>query len=158
MTKTARRHLLPLALCCLLIAACGGGAVFDKSAEIANASWSYDQALPFEFEIADTAKTYEILLGVTHADDFAYQNCYVQITTIFADGQSKKQPLSLELAGDSGIWNGDCGGGSCALEIPIQPKARFRQPGKYRISVEQFMRVNPLPGIKAISLKIKQLE
>jgi gliding motility-associated lipoprotein GldH len=157
MLKAATCQLL-LSVICLLLTACNSDLIFDESKDIPDASWSYDNPLPFEFEVKDTTKTYQVLLEVEHAGDFGFQNCYVQITTRFPNGEEKKQAVSLELAAQSGIWNGQCSGNTCSLEIPLQAKAKFKAPGKHSITVEQFMRVNPLPGIKAIGLKIKQLE
>ena len=156
MINTAARFLL-LGCACLL-AACNSDLIFDETLDIPNASWSYDNPLPFEFEVADTTKTYQVMLEVEHSGDFGFQNCYVQITTKFPNGEAKKQPVSLELAAQSGIWNGKCSGNTCTVEIPLQTKAKFKQPGKHSITVEQFMRVNPLLGIEAIGLKIKQLK
>ena len=158
MLKFTARPSLLLAFFALFLFACGNDFIFEKTIKIPEASWSYENELPFEFEVTDTTKTYQILLEVKHAGDFGFQNCYVQITTKFPSGEEKKQPVSLELAAQSGIWTGQCSGNNCTIEIPLQGKAKFRQPGKHSITVEQFMRVNPLPGIKAISLKIKQLE
>ncbi|MBI5916993.1 MAG: gliding motility lipoprotein GldH [Bacteroidetes bacterium] len=143
---------------CLLLTNCGQDYFFEKKIDIPGQSWTYGNLLEFEFEVADTTKTYAILLDVTHAGDFGFQNCYVQISTRFPSGEEKKQPVSLELAAQTGIWNGECSGSFCTVEIPLQGKARFRETGRHSIVVEQFMRQDPLPGIKSISLKIKQLE
>lgn len=158
MLKTVTRKLLLPAICCLLLTACNQDVIFEETIDIPNAAWSYDDKLPFEFEVSDTTKAYQVLLDIGHAGDFGFQNCYVQITTRFPGGEEKKQAVSLELAEQSGIWNGKCRGNTCHLEIPLQGKAKFKQQGKHSIMVEQFMRVNPLPGINSISLKIKQLE
>ncbi len=158
MLKSYARTNLLFGFIALFLFGCGNDFIFEKSIDIPDASWGYDNKLPFEFEVTDTTKAYQILLEVEHAGDFGFQNCYVQITTTFPNGEEKKQPVSLELAGQSGIWTGKCSGNACTLEIPLQGKAKFKQPGKHSITVEQFMRVNPLVGIKAISLKVKQLE
>lgn len=156
---------LKTAACCLLLTAasllltnCRQNYFFEKTIDIPGQSWTYGNPLKFEFEVTDTTKTYAILLDVTHAGDFGFQNCYVQITTRFPSGEEKKQPVSLELAAQTGIWNGKCSGNFCTVEIPLQGKARFKSAGTHSITVEQFMRVNPLSDIKSISLKIKQLE
>ncbi|MCU0345349.1 MAG: gliding motility lipoprotein GldH [Saprospiraceae bacterium] len=158
MPIVSTRIVIAFALLSSMLVACNSDTIFDESKRIPNAAWDYNQPLPFEFEVRDTTKTYQVVLEMTHAGDFGYQNCYVQITTKFPNGEEKKQPVSLELAAQSGIWNGECSGNTCTLEIPLQTKAKFKQPGKHSITVEQFMRVNPLPGIEAIGLKIKQLE
>jgi len=157
MLKSARQILVFVA-CCLSLVACNKDVIFEKTIKIPDASWSYENKLPFEFEVTDTTKTYQILMEVAHAGDFGFQNCYVQITTHFPNGEEKKQPVSLELAAQSGIWVGKCSGNNCSIEIPLQGKAKFKQPGEHSITVEQFMRVNPLLGIKSISLKVKQLK
>lgn len=157
MFHSTARYLFALAVLGFLFAACNKDVIFEKKIAIPDGTWSYENKLPFEFEVTDTTKTYQVLLNVQHAGDFGYQNCYVQITTNFPNGEEKKQAVSLELAAQSGIWVGECSGNDCELEIPLQAKARFKQPGKHSITVEQFMRVNPLPGIKSIELKIKQL-
>ncbi|MBK8562024.1 MAG: gliding motility lipoprotein GldH [Saprospiraceae bacterium] len=149
---------LPFPLLCLLLTACNNDLIFDESKDIPNATWSYDAPVGFDFEVQDTTKAYQVLLEVAHAGDFGYQNCYVQITTRFPNGEEKKQTVSLELAAQSGIWNGECSGNECTIEILLQAKAKFKAPGKHSIIVEQFMRVNPLPGIEAIGLIIKQLK
>lgn len=151
-------YFLIIVICCLFFTACEKGVIFEATEDIPNATWGYEQKLPFEFEVTDTSKTYQVFLEISHSGDFAYQNCYVQITTLFPNGEENKQPVSLELAGQSGIWNGKCNGNTCQLEIPLQAKARFKHIGKHSIAIEQFMRVNPLPGIENIGLKIKQLE
>jgi gliding motility-associated lipoprotein GldH len=158
MFHSTARFLLAIASIGLLLTACNNDVIFEKNIAIPDGSWDYANKLPFEFEVTDTTKTYQVLLDIQHAGDFGFQNCYVQISTRFPNGEEKKQPVSLELAAQSGIWVGECSGNDCEVEIPLQAKARFKQPGKHSITVEQFMRVNPLPGIKAIGLKIKQLE
>ncbi len=157
MLKRHVRTFLPFAFFITFLFACGNDYFFEKTIKIPDASWSYENVLPFEFEVTDTTKAYQILLEVEHAGDFGFQNCYIQITTKFPNGEEKKQPVSLELAAQSGIWTGKCSGNDCTIEIPLQAKARFKQPGKHSIIVEQFMRVDPLPGIKAISLKIQRV-
>ncbi len=156
MLRTAARFLILLCACTFV--ACNSDLIFDETLEIPNASWSYDNPVSFEFEVTDTTKAYQVMLEVEHTGDFGYQNCYVQITTKFPNGEAKKQPVSLELAAQSGIWNGQCSGNTCTLEIPLQGKAKFKAPGKHSITIEQFMRVNPLSGVESIGLKIKQLE
>lgn len=142
-------------LCCI---GCNGNAVFKKTIDFPGGSWDYANPANFEFDIADTTKTYRIALEVEHAGDYRYQNLYVQIRTKLADGEVKSQLVSLELAAQSGIWNGECSGNTCVLEIPIQPKAKFKTPGHYAISVEQYMRENPMHGVRSLGLKIDELQ
>jgi gliding motility-associated lipoprotein GldH len=136
---------------------CGDDLLFEKKSEIPGQSWAYEDTVHFGFTITDTSSAYALLLDVEHTTEYGFQNLYTQIHTRLPDGEIKKQALSLELAASSGKWNGECSSRTCKVEIPIQPKARFKTPGHYRVSFEQYMRQSPLPGIKSIRLKIKAL-
>ncbi len=133
---------------------CSDDYIFQKEIEIQDGEWRYSDVLPFEFEIEDVSKKYDLLLDVTHAGDYSFQNLYVQFLTTYPSGEQKEQVVSLELASKSGIWNGACKGNSCTVEIPLQVNAAFEEAGRHSISIEQFMRKNPLRGVEAIGLKI----
>jgi gliding motility-associated lipoprotein GldH len=152
------QKLLVLFSFCLLVASCGDDVIYDKTLDIPGESWAYGDTLKFDFEIADTAKTYSLLLDVTHAGDYGFQNLYVQFHTIFPSGKKETQLVSLELAAPTGIWNGECSGNECSVEIPLQSKAIFKEKGKHTLALEQYMRQNPLPGLKNMTLKIKELK
>ena len=135
---------------------CSDDYIFKKELEIKNSEWYYDNQLNFEFTVEDTLKKYDLLLDVHHAGDYGFQNLYVQFHTTFPSGENKAQTVSLELASKSGIWNGKCSSNSCRVEIPLQLNTSFNETGKHIISVGQYMRKNPLPGIKAMVLKIAE--
>jgi len=44
----------------------------------------------------------------------------------------------------------------CKVSIPIQQGAYFDMVGDYLFTVEQYMRVDPLPGVKSIAFKIEE--
>lgn len=150
MTKIASAFVLAI----LALTACGPSYVFNESHNIADAGWAYKDTLDFAFEIADTTELYDLEIVVEHATDFPYQNLYTLISTRFPSGQRLQKQLSLELADKTGIWAGDCGSKTCKLTIPIQQGAYFNEVGPYVITLEQFMRVNPLPGVKKIGLQV----
>lgn len=149
-------NLLTFALCGLLclFSSCGGDYIFQQTIKMEDAGWGYGDPLHFDFEITDLSKQYDLILEVVHSGDYGFQNLYVKFNTVYPSGEQKEQVVSLELAGKSGIWNGDCSGNTCAVSIPLQVKALFQDAGKHRITVEQFMRKNPLRGIEEMALLI----
>lgn len=144
-----------LAISYLFLTSCGDDFIYEKKLPVANESWSYEDTLSFDFTIEDTTKIYALLLDVTHSPDYGFQNLYVQMHTRYPGGKVEKQVLSLELASPSGIWNGACNGKECTLEIPLLDNAVFSEAGNYRLSIEQYMRQSPLPGVLGMALKIK---
>lgn len=147
--------LIPAALC-LLLASCGDDVIYEKTLDVPDGAWVYEDTLDFDFEITDTAQSYVLLLDVTHAGDYGFQNLYVQFHTTYPSGNKETQLVSLELAARSGIWNGQCSGNECSVEIPLQSNALFKETGRHTLSVEQYMRQHTLPGIKKMTLKIKK--
>lgn len=148
-------HLLGLTL---LLSACGPNYQFSESIDIPAENWTYDNVIDFDFQIVDTLQIYNLILDVTHHQDFPYQNLYTRIGTYFPSGQDLTKVLSLELANKAGSWQGKCSGKYCTVQIPIQEGAYFNATGDYKIRLEQFMRKNPIPGIKNISFHIEKTE
>lgn len=152
--KKSLFFFLPL----VLLASCGPKSVINKTYDIANGEWAYADSLRFEFEIADTVQLYDLFLELKHTTDYSYQNLYTQIQTEFPNGQSLRKPLSLELANAAGEWQGKCNAKACTIKIPIQQGAYFNQPGKYVITLEQFMRESPVKGVQSVTLKVVEAE
>lgn len=154
-------RLLPFSLLSgllLCLSACGPNYHFSESVDIPAENWAYGKVIDFEFQIEDTLQIYNLILAITHHRDYAYQNLYTRIGTYFPSGQNLTETLSLELADKAGRWQGNCRGEYCTVEIPIQAGAYFNAAGEYRIRLEQFMRKNPIAGIKTISFHIEKTE
>jgi gliding motility-associated lipoprotein GldH len=134
---------------------CGKNIVYEKSFPIQNGDWNYADTLNFDFEIKDTTKIYNLFLDFEHSTDYSFQNLYINIYTKFPSGERIKEMVSVELAAKGGIWFGDCDADKCRLEVPIQQNAFFDKAGSYMMTVEQYMRKNPLPGIYEIGFKIE---
>ncbi len=153
-----KKAFLALSIFCLAIimAGCGNNYEYIQKYTIDNNSWNYQDTLNFNFNIIDTNRIYNLYLEVEHESSYAFQNLYTQIHTKFPGGERLDETLSLELANKAGNWLGDCSGSSCALLIPIQENAYFNAAGDYEITLEQYMRENPIKGITSISFYLEK--
>ncbi len=151
-------NLLLIAALSFLISACGPHYIVKDYKEIKDGKWFYKDSLAFEFTINDTNKVYNLYLDVVHADTFNSQNAYVKLHTLFPKGQRMDQQLSLELADKAGVWNGECSGKTCTALIALQQGTFFNQLGKYKLTIEQFMRIDPLKGINKIGFLLEKTE
>jgi len=142
----------------LLISACGPHYIVKDYKEIKDGQWYYKDSLVYEFTISDTNKVYNLYLDVTHSDTFNFQNVYVKLHTLFPQTQKLDQQLSLELASKAGVWNGECSGKTCTALIALQQGTFFNQLGKYKLTIEQFMRTDPVRGINKIGFLIEKTE
>lgn len=151
------RRVLPyIVLLATVISSCGPQYLTDETAEIPNGQWAYSDTIRFEADIPDTTMIYNLWLTLDHSPDFAWQNLYIRIHTLFPDGKRLSAPLSLELANLGGIWQGDCNKKRCRFRIPIQEGAWFQQTGRYAFTFEQYMRQNPQDGVQQLRFQIEE--
>lgn len=135
--------------------ACGPRYTYDETREIPNGQWAYADSLRYEVAIADTSRIYSLWLTLEHSPDFAWQNLYVRIHTVFPDGRRLSAPLSLELANQGGVWQGECSRKRCRFRAPIQERAYFQMPGQYVFTIEQYMRQSPVPGVERMRFQVE---
>ncbi len=149
-------RLLLLSFSLFFLTACGTDYLLDQRYALDKETWTYDQILGFEADIPDTLSIYNLWIDIEHHKDFPFQNLYTRITTGFPDQRQIEQLLSFELADKFGNWQGDCSGQYCSYRIPIQEGAFFNQTGKHTFQLEQYMRADSIPHVRAIGFQIEK--
>lgn len=134
---------------------CGPDYIYERSFEINNKEWAYEDTLNFEVEISDTLSIYNLYLDIEHTTDYAMQNIYILIYTKFPTGERINERVAIDFADKTGQWYGKCDKTKCNLRVNIQKGAFFNTPGKHLFTIEQFMRIDPLPGIISIAFRIE---
>lgn len=139
-----------------LVMGCSESHVFDREIQIESGEWHYADTIVYQFEIADTSKLYSLSLDLTHGIDYPYQNLYVKFYTTFPSGKTESQVVSLELTEKGTFWLGKCRGDRCTIRIPLQAKTWFPDPGLYKLKMEQYMRIDPIPEIYSMRLIVDE--
>ena len=139
----------------LFLASCQPRPVLDEKREFAGQGWSHSDTLDFNVSIPDTTGHYDLFLNMEHSVEFPNQNFYIRIYTRFPDGKRLDKLVSLELADKSGAWFGRCNSNTCRLRIPIQENAYFNQAGDYLFTLEQYSRMDTLPGLSYMGMLIR---
>jgi len=132
--------------------------LFTELAAIGADGWTYSDSIRFAFAAKDTNQTYDLRLEITHDEDYAWENLYVQIKTSFPGDSLKTDILSLELSDGIGAWAGKCSGGKCRLTIPLQTFLKFPSTGEYALTFIQYMRQEVVPGIYGLKLTVAEAE
>lgn len=151
----SKKYLFAFFLLSQLLISCGQSYIFEKKVDLEKGEWQYENKLDYTFEIIDTTKVYNLLLEVGHSKEYAFQNCYFKIYTQFPTGEKTDQVLSVDLSDGIGQWQGDCSSNSCTILVDLQKKAFFSTVGKHTITLEQYMRKNPLKGIESLAIKLE---
>ena len=149
-------YFISLTFIAVSLSACGPDYLFEAEKTIPNSQWAYRDTLDFKFTVTDTTALYNIHVDFAYADSFPSQNIYIKFYTRFPDGKRLSKPLSFDLFDPNGNAAGKCSGGICKTQIPIQQNAFFEKAGDYTITLEQFGRQDPLPGLKTIGLTVEK--
>lgn len=141
----------------LLLASCGEDFYYSNVQEMEDGVWSYDRSFKSTFNSQDSTTLYQIWLDLEHDQDFDYQNIYIQIETIFPNGESVQDVLPLELKSDAGSWAGDCSGDRCNIRFNLIDKTAFQYIGEHTININQYGRKDDLGGVYALGLHMEVL-
>jgi len=142
-----------IGLCCL---SCGPDYLFTEEKKIDAGQWAYRDTMDFKFTVADTAQFYNLFADFEYADTFPLQNVYLRLHTLFPDGKRLSRVRSFDLFDAQGNSTGKCSGHTCNTRFALQEKAFFNLPGTYVITLEQFTRRDPLPGVSMAGLSVEK--
>ena len=140
------------------IVSCDRNKVYEEYVEITDNVWQNKNAVNFEFEIDDTTSLHNIFINVRHATHYPYNNLWVFIKSSAPNGQINIDTVECILADKQGRWKGDGLGDLWDMQIPWKQNVRFPHTGKYRVEFQQGMRVDALPGIMDMGLRIEKID
>lgn len=140
-----------------LLTACSENFIYEETKSIPNGAWAYADTLDYTLNITDTTQLYNLYLDIDHTVDYPFQNIYLKIHTQYPSGKRISEQLPIDFADKTGQWYGKCSGEDCHLRVNIQQRAFFNEVGKHVITLEQFLRKNPLQGMKNIALKMEHV-
>ncbi len=141
-----------------LIGGCDDRRVFEDNHEFAGRSWVVKDEPVFEFTIPDSIQAYTVYYNVRNSLD--YPSTRINVTYLLSDSSGNKLAQKLvyhNLFETSGRPLGESGLGDLYdHQFPILSTFRFPSPGKYSIRLTQFMRLDTLPGILSVGVRVER--
>lgn len=154
------RYSIICALSCLLLASCLPSPYYQKQYTLPDNEWHYKNKLAFKFEVTDTNTLYNMYFLVRHTEAYPFSNIWVWIyTKAPGDSTFNKTRIEIPLAEPNGKWLGRGMGEIWEQRMPIThegDKSILRKKGTWEIKLEQNMRVNPLPEILQVGLRVEK--
>jgi len=138
-----------------MIIACRDTFIYKEKKSIPNGSWMYSDTLEYRISVTDTSALYNLYAEFEHADSFPAQNLYLKLYTTFPGGKRVERIRSFDFFDNMGNPAGKCSGGRCTLRTLLQNNVYFNEKGEYKITLEQFTRNSPLPGISGVTLLLE---
>jgi gliding motility-associated lipoprotein GldH len=132
--------------------------IFEKNVEFTQKNWFADSAATFDFEITDEKIAYNIYYNIRNTISYQYYNVYV--TYYLEDAKGKvidSQLQDIKLMDDkTGQPYGNGVGDIFEHQLLALKSYKFKQKGKYRFKIKQYMRHNPLKEIISIGIKLEK--
>lgn len=155
MLKTCSINLI-LILACLFFVSCDKNRVYETNVDIPEYTWNNKNKIKFTFDIEDTIAYNNMYINIRNAGGYPYSNIYLFVTTESPDKKTNVDTVECILADNSGKWLGDGSGDIWDNQILYKKNIRFKQSGIFVISYEQGMRVDNLPMIMDVGLRIEK--
>ncbi|MGI4875789.1 MAG: gliding motility lipoprotein GldH [Janthinobacterium lividum] len=157
--------VLPLAGA-LLLSACDPGRVYEENVDLKSPAgdpyvWDVQQRPAFTFSIPDTAARYNVYFNVRNASGYQFYNLYLKHTLTGPNGRLVGTPRlhqMLLLNSKTGEPLGSGTGDIFDHQFLALPRQRFAQAGSYKLTMEQYMRQNQLPGIMSVGVRVVKEE
>ncbi len=159
----AQPRLALLGLASLLtLSACDPNRVYEENVDLKSPAgdpyvWDVQQRPSFSFNIADTTARYNVYFNVRNASGYGFYNLYLKHTLTGPDGRLVGQPLLHQMVlldPKTGEPLGSGAGDIFDHQFLALRKVHFARPGLYKLTMEQYMRQNQLPGIMAIGVEV----
>ncbi len=142
----------------LMVASCHSDVLTSQQWKWPDHQWVNGDVKSMSLEAMDTTTRYAMDLDLAWDKTYGYQNLYIRTKTIFPSGKEVTSVTSLELEEANGTWAGKCSGGTCSLSFPLQKVFTFPEIGAYSWSIEPYMRVDTVLGIKSLRVTCRKLK
>jgi gliding motility-associated lipoprotein GldH len=142
----------------ITLLSCGDQRFFEEYVSIPGAEWKASERARFEVAIEDTAAHYDFFINIRNTGAYPYSNLFMFINTYFPDGRASRDTVEIFLADAEGRWLGQGSGGIWDNRVLFRRNVLFPMSGTYRFEIEQAMRLETLPEIMDVGLRIEKKE
>jgi gliding motility-associated lipoprotein GldH len=130
--------------------------------EFRDRNWKITEPIQFEFQITDSSKKYNLLVNIRNSLDYPYARIFVNYDLLKQqDSTSLSKKMLAEYLFDqkTGKPFGTSGIGDIYdHQFSILKNYSFEKAGAYKIKLNQFMRIDTIPGILAVGLRVEKTE
>ncbi len=154
--KTYFIYWIGLPVLLLILQSCGPDIVTDESRHIPVEGWKVQDTIGFEFGILDSTQIYDLYISLRHTTDYAYRNLFLFVDTYFPAGKHTRDTLEFVLAGQDGSWIGKGFSKIKYNRFLIRKGMTFPETGTYRFVFQHAMRVEDLPGLRNLGVRITE--
>lgn len=142
----------------LILSGCMPSPYYQKTYSMPKNEWTYADKPTFKFEVKDTAALYHLYFLIRHTETYPYSNIWIWVETKQpGEDTFSRSRIEIPLAETSGKWLGRGMGEIWEQRMPITKEdnpIRFSKQGMYEVRFEQNMRLDPLPEVLQVGLRV----
>ncbi len=139
---------------------CDSARVFEQYKEFENRKWSAKNVVTFNFTIQDINQSYNIYYNVRNTLAYPYYNIYNTYELADQTGkiiESKMVENNL-MHPQTGEPLGNAASGDLFdNQFPLLENYKFTKIGDYQLRIRQYMRMEELPEIVAVGIRVEKL-
>ena len=152
-----RKLLIPI-FAVLFIGCRQEAGLFQKVVSLPKQSWSYTNTPAFQFQIPDSSAAYRVFFIIRHTDAYEYNNIWINFSSrLPGDSIPRNDRFNIPLANEK-QWLGTGMDDIFDHRVLLYPQpVKFKTTGEYTIEIRQDMRVDPLPHVMNIGLRLEKV-
>jgi gliding motility-associated lipoprotein GldH len=139
------------------LAACDEGRIFEENKRIPTDSWYYKSLVPFDVNITDTQKRYNVYVNVRISSDYKYSNLFLWVNTTNPQRKTDQRRVEIKLANEAGKWLGKGLGDLYDYQFPVFQNISFGTSGLYQFELAQNMRDDTLRHVKSVGVRVEEV-
>jgi len=155
------RFFALLAFLVFLLLACDERRVYEDSLDFRERNWKVTDTPRFEFAIRDPGNKYNLYCHIRNSLDYPYARLFVRYALRDSVGAELHGNLVSEFLFDqkTGQPFGRSGLGDVFdHQFLLLNDYEFKRPGKYKLELEQFMRMDTLQGILSVGVRVETVK
>lgn len=137
---------------------CNKNKVFEKRFEFEKYTWNRFLPVYFEFEIKDVNYNYNLFLTLRHITQYPYENLRVNLTIYSPSGDERTSMHVFQVKDKEGKLIGDGMGDLWDLKLLAKQNISFKDPGKYKIQIDNLMDYFDIVGLMNIGVIVEKTE
>jgi gliding motility-associated lipoprotein GldH len=145
----------------VFLGGCDSRRIFEDNVEFRDRKWKIAEPVQFQFTIDDASKKYNLLMNIRNSLDYPYARIFVNYDLLRQDSSSLTKKMLAEYLFDqkTGRPFGTSGIGDIYdHQFPVVKNYSFEKAGAYTIKLNQFMRMDTIPGILAVGIRVERAE
>ena len=153
-----KKSIVPFFLLFIFLAGCNENRIFEQNIKFSGRYWTIDETVVFDFHIDNINQNYNFYFNLRNTLLYPYQNIYLSYSLEDTLGNVYSSDLTnIDLFDrKTGKPIGDGLGDIFDHQYKVIDDYEFNNPGVYRFKIKQYMRMDTLPEIMSVGLKIER--